>query len=356
MKQPLTRSAVSLALGAGAAVSLLAAQPAFARIQVDVNGTPVRFQGVQPQSLHGRVFIPLRAVAESLDARVQWDPVTQSVLGSRGSRRFTLPIGSRTASVQGRSVYLDEPARLMAGTTMVPLRFAAEALGAEVDWNAAAQRVAINLAGSRSAVSGYREDDRVDSRDEEREERGRTVIPADTVVRVRLEENLNSRTVENGERFTVSVAEDDRSRFPRGTRLEGRITDVQRATKDHPGVIDMAFDRALLPDGASVPISGSLASLDRDDVRRTSDGRLETRNRKSAKFQPKWVGYGAAGGAVLSTILGGGFLKGALIGAAGGAVYGYLDQKKQNKRNNVDEVDLRAGTEFGVRLNERLAL
>jgi hypothetical protein len=56
-------------------------------------------------------------------------------------------------------VSLDVPAQMIAGTTMVPLRFVAEALGAEVEWNAAAQRVVIG--GGEGAEPPVTEADRI---------------------------------------------------------------------------------------------------------------------------------------------------------------------------------------------------
>ncbi len=133
-------------LGLSAAALVATAGAGWAAIEVDVNGKPVQFGAVQPARLSGRVFIPLRAVVESLGADIKWDAPTQTVRGSKGEREFSLQIGSRDATVNGSPVKLDVPAQLISGTTMVPLRFVAEALGAEVEWNAAAQRVAIQSA------------------------------------------------------------------------------------------------------------------------------------------------------------------------------------------------------------------
>jgi hypothetical protein len=139
----MTRSSFRWSL---ACLAALLVSPTWAEIQVEVNGQAVRFSGVTPAQIGGRVFIPLRAVVEALGAEIKWDAPTQTVRGTKGSREFMLPIGSRTAMVNGQSVTLDVPAQLMSGTTMVPLRFVAEALGAEVEWNAAAQRVGVKLA------------------------------------------------------------------------------------------------------------------------------------------------------------------------------------------------------------------
>jgi len=131
--------AVLLGLG------LLVARPASAQgVGVTVNGKPVSFGAVQPTRVGGSVLIPLRAVVESLGADIKWEGATQTVRGSKGSREFSLQINSRNAIVNGQPVTLSTPAQMLSGTTMVPLRFVAEALGAEVEWNAALQQVVIN--------------------------------------------------------------------------------------------------------------------------------------------------------------------------------------------------------------------
>jgi hypothetical protein len=183
----------------------------------------------------------------------------------------------------------------------------------------------------------------------------RQMIPANTVVRVRLDDKLSSKTDRRGDRFSATVDRDDRSGFPDGTRFEGTITEAQRSTRDQPGVLDMEVRTAILPNGSRVPVYGHLASLDDKDVRRLSDGRMEARSRKGKKFDAKWVGYGAAGGAVLSTVLGGGVLKGALLGALGGAAYSYVKGGKGGKHGEFSDVELDRGKEFGIRLDNRVA-
>lgn len=49
--------------------------------------------------------------------------------------QITLPIGSKTATVNGKPIKLDVPAQIIDGRTVVPLRFVTEALGGEVQWN-----------------------------------------------------------------------------------------------------------------------------------------------------------------------------------------------------------------------------
>src|SRR5687768_9239628 len=132
-------SALALAMSASPLVA--------AGIEVEVDGRAVQFGAVGPMRVGGRVLIPLRAVSESLGAEVEWNAATRTVSGKKGEREFQLPIGAPTATINGASRPLDVPAQILSGTTMVPLRFVAEALGAEVDWNAAAQRVVVRAPG-----------------------------------------------------------------------------------------------------------------------------------------------------------------------------------------------------------------
>ena len=116
-------------------------------IGVTVDGTPVQFARVGPQVAQGRVLVPLRGVLEQMGAFVGWDSATRSVIAQKGDRDVVLPVGSRTATVNGKPVTLDVPATIVMGTTMVPLRFLGEALGAEVKWNGATRTVEITSAG-----------------------------------------------------------------------------------------------------------------------------------------------------------------------------------------------------------------
>lgn len=185
--------------------------------------------------------------------------------------------------------------------------------------------------------------------------RTQRTVPADTVVQAELDTKLSSKTAEKGDPVRAIVSDKDRSGFPEGTRFEGTVTEVQRAAKTKPGVLDVRFNRAVLPDGTPVALGGSLASLDEKDVVRTSNGRLESKYGSKSKFETKWLGYGAAGGAVLATVFGGGFLKGALIGALGGAAYSYINKNKDKDKGEYRDVDLSRGTDFGIRVNNQVS-
>lgn len=132
----------------------LAASPALAQ-RVVVNGNPVMFSGQGPIEHNGRVLVPLRGVLEQLGANVRYDSAAREVHAVKNERHIDLPIGSRMATVDGRSVTLDAPARIVNGSTMVPLRFVAESLGAQVNYNSATDTVAIDSGrGGSSNMAG----------------------------------------------------------------------------------------------------------------------------------------------------------------------------------------------------------
>ncbi|MGI5820265.1 MAG: copper amine oxidase N-terminal domain-containing protein, partial [Armatimonadota bacterium] len=95
----------------------------------------------------GRTLLPMRTVFEALGAQVFWDRATQTALGTRGAVTVRMTMNSTTAYINDRAVILDVPAQLINDSTYVPLRFPAEAFGAETNWDGAAQTVTITLPG-----------------------------------------------------------------------------------------------------------------------------------------------------------------------------------------------------------------
>nr|WP_275446174.1 copper amine oxidase N-terminal domain-containing protein [Paenibacillus sp. ACRSA] len=81
-------------------------------------------------------FVPLRYLSEQLDAEVKWTKGSDKivVIDDITGNEIVLTVGSNQATVAGEEVTLTHPAYVnKSGTTYVPLRFVAEALGATVD-------------------------------------------------------------------------------------------------------------------------------------------------------------------------------------------------------------------------------
>lgn len=102
-------------------------------ITVAVNGNQIAFDQ-QPYIANGRTMVPFRGIAEALGAKVNWDEAANKVTIT-GDKTVELTIGSTTAAVDGQAVTLDVPAVVAGGRTMVPLRFIGESLGAEVNYS-----------------------------------------------------------------------------------------------------------------------------------------------------------------------------------------------------------------------------
>ena len=175
-------------------------------------------------------------------------------------------------------------------------------------------------------------------------------IPADTVIRAELDDQLSTRNNKQGDVFTATLTSRDFSGLPEGTRFQGVVTQARRPTKRDPAVLDVRFQRAILPGGSTVAVDGQLFSLDKDNVVETRNGRLQSKPGKK-KFDVKWVAYGAGAGAILGTVFGGKAGRGALLGGLGGAAYAYLNK---GKGKDHGDVQLSAGDEFGIRLSRQM--
>jgi hypothetical protein len=71
-----------------------------------------------------------------LGAQVFWDGNMQSITAEKGDMSVKLIIDSDKALINNKEVILDVAPRLLNGTSLVPVRFVSEALGAEVSWDA----------------------------------------------------------------------------------------------------------------------------------------------------------------------------------------------------------------------------
>ncbi len=130
-------------------------------ISVKVNGEDVEFD--QPPVVeNGRTMIPFRAVLEEMGLFVDWDSDTKTVICTDGEKIAALTVGSDEMTVgeggqeifkikgegvciNGESVSIDVPAKIVNGRTLVPIRIIAESFGADVIWNEENRTVEIKM-------------------------------------------------------------------------------------------------------------------------------------------------------------------------------------------------------------------
>jgi hypothetical protein len=141
------------------------------------------------------------------------------------------------------------------------------------------------------------------------------VVPAGSVVAVRLDEQLSTSSNEAGDAFTVTTTRpmlDDLGRVavPAGSRLQGRVLAVDGADADgETSMLVLGFE--------SVAVGGRTYSLSGTVVEAHPQRRKPTATRGTAAK----VGAGAAVGAILGQIIGKD-TEATVIGAAAGAAAG----------------------------------
>lgn len=115
-------------------------------IKIFVNGTQIdfsKYDNVMPIIENGRTLVPVRAVSETLLCEVLWHDDTQEIDITKGDIFVKLTIGNTAAYVNGEQIQLDAAPDIRSGRTLVPLRFIAESLKLNVDWNGDSRTITI---------------------------------------------------------------------------------------------------------------------------------------------------------------------------------------------------------------------
>jgi hypothetical protein len=113
-------------------------------IYIFLDGKKMEFKLQQPVNVDGRVLVPLREIFEALGAKIKWDDATKTVTAQKNDVLITYKIGSLTGNRNNEIIQIPVPGRLVEGTTLIPLRFVGEALGAAVSWDEHSKTVIIS--------------------------------------------------------------------------------------------------------------------------------------------------------------------------------------------------------------------
>lgn len=106
------------------------------RVAVWLDGYAILREGDgEPEAQNNRIMVPLRAIAETLGADVEWIAERNEVILTRAGVTIALPIGGSVAKVNGKEIALDAPCYAKNGRTLVPVRFVSEAFGQSVVWD-----------------------------------------------------------------------------------------------------------------------------------------------------------------------------------------------------------------------------
>lgn len=298
----------SRAVLVGVALSLCGfALPAAAQsYQVLVNGGHLALAQAALER-GGRVFVPLRAVFESLNAGVAYDNGT--INATAGDKTVQVKIGSNQAIVDGQQQYLDAAPFLIGSTTMVPLRFVSEALGATVNYDSRSGAISIAAA--------------------------KLPIPSGSVINTILGTDLNTASAYLGQPITLTVQQQSQGAQSAlaGATIYGKVVEAQAASQGTNAAIQIAVDSIALAGSADPqPLAAKILKIDPT----------------SASMIAKEAG-GALAGMLIGNWIGKsyGSKAGGLIGAAGGYLLA---------ANSKANVRVPAGTPVTLQLTNELAL
>ena len=179
-------------------------------------------------------------------------------------------------------------------------------------------------------------------------------LPRGYVLLLRMDTRLDSNRVRPSDRFHARLDEaitDEAGSMvlPANLLVVGHVQEVTPAQMGRrSGIIEIAFDRLVMPDGRELPLKGILTSADageRKKLKIDEEGVIEGGGQ--LKRNTVFVGGGAATGAVIGAIAGGAAF-GAAVGAAAGVIAVLLAKGK--------EAIVEPGTLIGLELTESLDL
>lgn len=106
-------------------------------IKIYVNGNRI-YSDTAAAAVNGRTIVPIRAVAEAMNYKVNWDGenklITLNPLSGEGNN-VIFGLECMDYKVNDETKQLDVPAIAVNGRTYIPLRAAAEAVGGNVEWD-----------------------------------------------------------------------------------------------------------------------------------------------------------------------------------------------------------------------------
>ncbi len=114
-------------------------------VSVKVDGQYVSFPDQKPYiDSANRTMVPVRAPMEKMGCTVEWNDKTRQATITKGDKTAVFTIDKNTYTVNGQTKTMDTKAVITNNRTAFPIRFAAEAMGATVGWDADTYTVLIS--------------------------------------------------------------------------------------------------------------------------------------------------------------------------------------------------------------------
>ncbi len=93
---------------------------------------------------NGRALVPVRYLADALGAQAGWDANTQKVTITGGNTIVVLTIGSANLTTNGRESQMDVAPVIVNGRAYLPVRYVAKAFGCNVSWDTGTQTTTVS--------------------------------------------------------------------------------------------------------------------------------------------------------------------------------------------------------------------
>ncbi len=168
---------------------------------------------------------------------------------------------------------------------------------------------------------------------------------------------ISSQSSHPGERFIAHVVYTDKDRssnndssnssLPDGTKVYGHVTAAIAKSGDQTGFMGLAFDRFVLPSGATYSLQAVPTSITNANVDVRSDGSVVARS-NYANTAGKDAAIGAAAGAVGDLLLNHGKVNLGHVLLGGGAGYGVSTINKDKAA--AQDVKLSEGNRFAMKV------
>lgn len=111
-------------------------------INVMLDNSKVNFLS-DPVIENGTTLVPMRQIFEAIGAKIEWNQASKQVTATLNNNSIVLTAGSNTAQLNGSNINLGTAPKIINGSTYVPIRFIAESTGANVDWDNTTKTVVI---------------------------------------------------------------------------------------------------------------------------------------------------------------------------------------------------------------------
>jgi len=346
----LTRNS-GIILGLAAITAFAATSQAQQPISVTLNGQAIQFDNAQPHRMGDTVCVPLRKVIESAGGSVEWNSYDKTVTAQKGDTQIEVNTADGTAKVNGVDTPTNGPIHIEDGTTMVPVRFLADTLGASIQWDDVYSQVTLNT-NSPTAFKTFPSTTDVTPVPSVANPDTTTTVPdlppiistqpLGSVIQVKLDDDLSSNTSMKGDPFTATIDTNGNADYfglPDGTKIKGHVSFVQPMHDGMPGVIGLSYDGLILNDGRRLSIWASPIGLD-SDVMRDDSGRWVVTSSGDTKDNLKFIGSGSTSGVLVP-----------FLTTATTVTSEEIDAALPNK-GEPNDVMLSQGTVLGVRIDK----